>query len=57
MATGGREPAKVADSDFVSQLAAEGVKPQTLESLTGITTAKAAQSLGQRRPAARRAVK
>lgn len=55
VATGGREPAEVADSDFVSQPLRD-VNPQTLESLTGITTAKAAQSPGQRRPTARRAV-
>lgn len=55
VATGGREPAEVADSDFVSQPLRD-VNPQTLESLAGITTAKAAQSPGQRRPTARRAV-
>ena len=54
MATGRREPEEVTDSDFIAQLAAEDVKPHTLVSLMGITAAKAAQSVGQRRPPAPR---
>lgn len=57
VATGRREPEKVTDSDFRAQLAAEDVKPHTLESLTGITAAKAAQSVGQRRPPAPRVMR
>lgn len=52
--TGRREPKKVTDSDFKSQLAAGDVKPWTLMSLRGITAAKAVQSAGQRRPPAPR---